>query len=215
MARGRAGAHARPRAPKHVCQDCLSTGAPLLVDWRSGDLDPVLDPVMDRRYVRRGAGLVVVLGDKEVDVAPGFALFICTTASAPALAPELCAKVCAVDFTVTQAGLEDQLLGRLVMTVGGCRGGGGAGIAASRRGGGQAGRRAGGPALPGIHQPHTTPSPPSYPTPEPCRSDGSWRSGASPWWPRSRRTAAASHSSRPTCWPACPRPRATCSTTPP
>lgn len=37
------------------------------------------------------------------------------TAPAPSLAPSRAAKATVIDFTVTQAGLEDQLLGRLIL----------------------------------------------------------------------------------------------------
>ena len=101
---------------RSVLEDCLSSGTPLLIDWRGGDLDPALDPVLERRYIKRGPGRVaVLLGDREVDVSPGFALYLATPDPAPPLTPELCARVTAVDFTVTELGLEDQLLGRLVM----------------------------------------------------------------------------------------------------
>ena len=103
-----------------VLEDCLTTGTPLLIDWRSGncdDLDPALDPVLEGRFVRRagGSSLSVTLGDRDVDVAPGFRIAIATPSPSPKLTPELCARVSAVDFTVTQAGLEDQLLARLVL----------------------------------------------------------------------------------------------------
>jgi dynein heavy chain, axonemal len=104
-----------------VLEDCLTTGTPLLIDWRSGncdDLDPALDPVLEGRFVRRAGGggsLTVTLGDRDVDVAPGFRVSLATPCPNPRLTPELCARVSAVDFTVTQAGLEDQLLARLVL----------------------------------------------------------------------------------------------------
>ena len=73
-----------------VLEDCLTTGTPLLIDWRSGscdDLDPALDPVLEGRFVRRaGAGsssLTVTLGDRDVDVAPGFSVSLATPCPHP------------------------------------------------------------------------------------------------------------------------------------
>ena len=47
-------------------QDCLSNGKPLLLENIEEELDPMLDPVLEKRYIQQKRGLVLLLGDKEV-----------------------------------------------------------------------------------------------------------------------------------------------------
>ena len=97
-------------------EDCMTYGRPLLIENIEEELDPLLDPILEKRIVRKGNKAMIVMSDgKEVDFEDEFKLFCTTRLPNPHYSPELSAKVLVIDFTVTMVGLEDQLLGKLIL----------------------------------------------------------------------------------------------------
>ncbi|XP_006824996.1 dynein axonemal heavy chain 8-like, partial [Saccoglossus kowalevskii] len=76
-------------------EDGLSLGSPLLIEDVAEELDPALDNVLEKNFIKSGSTYKVKVGDKECDIS---------------------ARTSIIDFTVTLKGLEDQLLGRVIQT---------------------------------------------------------------------------------------------------
>jgi dynein heavy chain len=98
-------------------ENCVQLGQPLLLEDIGEELDPILDPIMDLMPIKSGTGkrIKVKIGDKEVNYKDGFKLYMTTKLANPRYSPELFALSNIIDFTVTSTGLEDQLLGIVIV----------------------------------------------------------------------------------------------------
>lgn len=93
---------------------CMSEGLTLIITGIEENIDPMLDPLLEKRVITRAKAAYVMLSDKMCELHNQFSLFLTTRLANPQFSPELFAKVTVIDFTVTQRGLEEQLLGRVI-----------------------------------------------------------------------------------------------------
>lgn len=89
-------------------------GIPVLFEDVDDYIDPVIDNVLQKNIKIVSGRKFVILGDKEVDYDPNFRLYLTTKFSNPKFDPAVYAKAMVINYTVTQTGLEDQLLSVVV-----------------------------------------------------------------------------------------------------
>jgi dynein heavy chain len=92
----------------------MSEGLCLLIENVENEVDPMLDPVLEKQIIKKGKNQYINVSDQNMDYDPRFSLYLTSRLPNPHFSPELSAKVTVIDFTVTLKGLEDQLLGRLI-----------------------------------------------------------------------------------------------------
>ncbi|KAI7806173.1 dynein axonemal heavy chain 11 [Triplophysa rosa] len=95
-----------------VIEQALTCGEVVLIENVKDTLDPLLEPLLGRQTLKKGR--YIRLGDKECEYNSMFRLILHTKQANPHFSPELQAQTTLINFTVTPAGLEEQLLGQVV-----------------------------------------------------------------------------------------------------
>ena len=92
----------------------MASGATVVLEDVDDVLDPFLEPILSRRVYSVGRKQYLKIADRAVEYHNSFQLFLQTSLSNPHFRPEVQAYCAVVNFTVTKAGLEDQLLAYVV-----------------------------------------------------------------------------------------------------
>ena len=89
----------------------IEYGLPFLIENVGEYIDPVLDPVLKRNfyYAPNGAKMIK-LGDSEVEWDDNFRLYMTTKLPNPHYDPDVFGKMIVINYSVTELGLEEQLL---------------------------------------------------------------------------------------------------------
>lgn len=94
----------------------VQNGRPVLIEDVQEYIDPGLDPIlMHSEFQGEGGIMQIKLGDSIKDYDRDFRLYMTSKMPNPHYPPEVCIKVTLINFTVTFEGLEEQLLGDVVV----------------------------------------------------------------------------------------------------
>eukprot|EP01041_Mallomonas_annulata_P000971 gene971-1882_t len=78
-------------------------------------LDAALEPLLLQQKFKQGGTEMIKIGDSTIPWNDSFKFFMTTKLTNPHYPPEVCVKVSLVNFAITLSGLEDQLLGVVVV----------------------------------------------------------------------------------------------------
>ncbi|CAJ1345300.1 unnamed protein product [Effrenium voratum] len=92
----------------------MGEGLCLIIENVENEVDPMLDPVLDKQIIKKGSHKYINVSDQNMDYKDNFSLYFTSRLPNPHFSPELSAKATVIDFTVTLKGLEQQLLGKLI-----------------------------------------------------------------------------------------------------
>jgi dynein heavy chain len=89
----------------------IQSGGSLLIENVEEILDPILEPVLMREFVKeKGNSYKIKIGSDDMQYNMDFRLYLTSKRANPHYVPEIVIKVTLINFTVTPGGLEDQLL---------------------------------------------------------------------------------------------------------
>jgi len=90
-------------------ESALRFGGVILIQ-DAENLDPVINPVLNREYQKTGGRILIQLGKQDIDFSSKFELFLTTRDASARFTSDICSRTTFVNFTVTQSSLQSQSL---------------------------------------------------------------------------------------------------------
>ena len=96
-------------------ETALQSRKSLLIEDCGEEIDPILDNILAKNFNKVDRNLFVSLAGKHVEVNDGFSLYFKKILANPKFTPETFAKCSVIEFSVTQSGLQEQLLNLVIL----------------------------------------------------------------------------------------------------
>ena len=97
-----------------IVENAVQFGSPLLIENLPDYIDPVLNPVLQKKIVMIGSAPHLQIGDSQVPYDSEFRLYMTTKLPNPHYSPDICVMLTLLNFQATMNGLSDQMLGLCV-----------------------------------------------------------------------------------------------------
>jgi dynein heavy chain len=103
-----------PKTLMDVTLDCVQNGHSLIYENVGEELAQSIAPIYKKEFYSMGKQTFVNINKNQIEVSENFRLYIITQLPKPHYLPEICVALTLVNFTVTEEGLQDQMLNYLV-----------------------------------------------------------------------------------------------------
>lgn len=88
-------------------EHAIQSGIPVLLEDVQEQLENFLEPLLLKQFTVINRRKMIKLSDRDIEFDPNFKLFLTTKLSNPQFLPEIFIRVCVINFTVTEQGLEE------------------------------------------------------------------------------------------------------------
>ena len=95
-------------------ENCIEVGVPILLENIGEEIDPVIDPILQKQIIKKGQMHYIKLGENTITYSLDFRFYLTTKLRNPHFLPEVAVKVTLLNFMITYEGLCDQLLSKVV-----------------------------------------------------------------------------------------------------
>lgn len=92
----------------------ITFGKSVLFEGIDEEIDPMIDPVLEKNIVKVAGVDMLKLGDQDIEYSQDFRMYMTTKLGNPNYTPEIFGKTMIINFSVTMEGLRDQLLNEVV-----------------------------------------------------------------------------------------------------
>lgn len=88
-------------------ENCIRFGKPCLFENVDEELDPTIDPILEKNFTIKAGIKSIKLGENLIDYNDEFRLYFTTKLANPKYTPEIMSKTMVINYTVTLNGLRD------------------------------------------------------------------------------------------------------------
>ena len=88
-------------------EGCIRYGTPVLIENVGTELDPAIEPLLQKQIYKKGSSYNIKIGDSIIEYCMDFRFYLTTKLRNPHYLPEVSTKVTLLNFMITYEGLSD------------------------------------------------------------------------------------------------------------
>lgn len=90
-----------------LLEAAIRMGNPVLIENVGEELDPAIEPLLQKSIVVKGSSMTIKIGDSIIEYSKDFKFYMTTKMRNPHYLPEVSTKVTLINFMITFEGLSD------------------------------------------------------------------------------------------------------------